>query len=887
MMKGYLELSPPGLTMEWDKNTTGGLFTKNSYIIVKGVPSAMPGMWSSGELGSLGAQQLGEFLLSIGISPPLAGKYSNFGNYLIFGYDFNENAYNKVLKVEKEGQPTGITRITRARDGYLLRMANWKEEGVSVLEDPATTTPVGNNSRLTSVAMFTDGADIYGYIYGNPAQIKTQFPVTWTFAEKIGDFGFLSNSVIAGTLIYFWPTVPRLLPVIGAPMMTGISKTATTGAKSLVIAKATDMKSLENCVKTGKCKRPSCEQVCAKCEADLGVMSGYLITSGVVQTAIDWTAQGGGVLAPVSLGLGFADMVVLEGGIPTPFGGIKLFKGKLERTQECMSELLTCNERDFIIVAGQTIKDPSVIKAEQEQAMKIKGLPGLDQIPVDKLLAPLTNLTSPINLDQEQLNVHGEFYNATGRIALRSIYYLHIIDATIDFLANSMPFHMCGLTENDTIKQCVDIQGDTLKYGNTTVKNGLIPFKWIDTELPAMVIPNTGVYMNVSDSKCSIFSVSPESLQPTFNPDITSKFTSLNFSDLARTFGTLRVINLDEGSIYPTTNVDGKLRLELDLNDGSYQETNGPVWLESNGKLVFTNLKNETRELGFRSAVFAGGVIVKKGNAIYVLPRYFRPSISGIEWRKLVGTKPFASLNGQSPVTRDQLGNILGINAKNTKIPGADKLGIITAVSGYKDLNGDGKIEDNEKVGWRFYKVGNKSYFDLYYKGKKETYNGSQVEVEPDGTIKVYEKGKPHTQAYLLRQISTRVDDLGRTLMTIKDGKGNDLIKDALLTWIKGTGGSIQYNPDTNNYVFVNGQPIELNNEFKTNGFNAVTGMPDPPLLQPSSVHGTKPWEKAKSQNIPPIVPTVPESDIPIYVLAIIVGFLGIYLKKRKGIKQS
>ncbi len=881
MMKGYLEISPPGITLEWDKNTTGDLFTKQGYILVKGTPTSVSGMYSAGELGSLGAQQLAEFLLSLGIDPMVAGKFSELGDYMIFGYDFNDNAYNKILKVET-GKPSGITRITRARNGYLLRMANWNQEGISILEDPTTMKPVGNESLLTSVAVTTSGADIYAYIYGNPDQVKSQFPITWTFASKLGDFGFLSNAVIAGTLIYFWPTVPRAIPAIGAPMITGISKSVSTGAKQLVVAKATDMKSLEECVKTGKCKRRPCEKVCAECEAELGSMSAYLITSGMTQMVIDWTPGLQEALAPVSLGLGIADMVILEGGIPTPGGGIKLFEGKMEKTQRCINELLTCDERNFIIVAGQTIKNPSVLKAEQEQAMKLKGLPGLDQIPVEKLLGPITNLTSPINLDQEQLNVHGEFYNATGRVALRNIYYLHIMDATIDFLASSLPFHMCGLTDNETVEQCVDIQGDTLKYGNVTVKSPLVPFKWIDTDLPAMVIPNTAVYLNISSSPCAVFSVSPENLQPSFNPDLVSKFQSLNFTELSRTFGNLRVINLDEGSIYPVTNVDGKLRLELDLNDGSYQETEKPVWLESNGKLVFTNLKNETRELTFRSAVFTGGTIVKKGNAIYILPRYFRPSISGIEWRKLVGTKPFASLNGQPPIATDSQGNILGIDARNTKIPGADKLGIITAVSGYKDLNGDGKIQDNEKVGWRFYKVGNKTYFDLFYKGKKETYEGSQVEVEPDGTVKVYERGKPHTDAYLLRQISTRVDELGRTLMTIKDGKGNDLVKDALLTWIKGTGGSIQYNPDTNNYVFVNGQPIELNNEFKTNGFNAVTGIPDPPLLQPSAVHGTKPWEQAKKKTtVPAVVPTVPESDLAWYVLIIILGLAGVYLSRR------
>ncbi len=885
-MNGYLQLSPPGLTLAWDPTTTGKLFTKDSYILIKGTPSSIPGMYSAGALGSLGAQQIAEFLLGAGVDPLFAGKYSNFGQYFIFGYDFNPNAYNAIIKVEKEGQPTGITRLVKTNNGYLLKIANWKQEGFSVVEDPTTMEKVGNGTLLTSVGMFTDGADMYGYIYSNPQQVKTQFPVTWTFAEKIGNFGFLSEAVTAASIMYLWPTIPRLAPAIGAPLITGLSKSLSAGGKDLFMAKTTDMRQLENCVTSGNCTRRPCEQVCAQCEGELSVMSTWLVASGIAQTAMSYSVA----LDPVSFALGAVDMVVLEGGIPLPGGGIKLFEGKMEKTRRCLNELLTCNERDFIIIAGQKIQNPDVLLQQQQQASKLKSLPGLSQLPVQDLLKPLKNITSPINLDQEQLNIHGEVYNVTGRVAMRDIYYMHIMDATIDFLANKFPLHMCGLTANKSISQCVDIDGNTIKYGNRTITSPLVPFKWMDTKMPAVVIPNTAVYLNISDSECPVFTVSPHELEPVFNSNIGAKFNTLNFTDLERTFGDLRVINLDEGSIYPVTNVDGKLRLELDRNDGGYEETDGPVVLHRNGKVTFVNLENKTEELTFRSAVFSGGTVVKKGNAIYILPRYFRPSMSGIQWRQLVGTKLFQSTNGQSPVALDKNGNLIGINAMNTKIPGASKLGVITAVSAYKDLNGDGKIEDNEKAGWRFYKQGNHTYFELYYKGHKELYNASQVSVGPDGTIRIYQNGKPHTDAYLLRQISTRVDNLGRTLMTIKDGQGNTLLKDALVSWIKGTGGSIQYNPDTNNYVFVNGQPIELNNEFKTNGFNAVTGLPNPPLLQPSAVHGQKPWEgETNKQALPPVVPTVPSSQIGQYVISILAGLVAVYMigRKKKGSKQS
>ena len=883
LVNGYLEVSPPGLTLEWNKATEGDSFNKQAYVVVKGTPTTIPGMYSSGIIGPLGSKELGEFLISIGADPMMAGKYSKLGQYFALGYDFNQNAYPKIIQVKEEGKPSGITRIDKVNGGYLLRFMNWKQKGLMVFEDPATMVRLGSNAVLSAVGMQSSGADIYSYIYGNPNAVKEMFPVTWSLSQKLGDWGFLTGMVTSGTVFYTLPAIPTTGKFIGAFMYSAGFRGAFGAGRDLMVAKTTSMKSLEQCVSQGTCKRPSCEEVEVRCEGDLGAMSMWMIASGATQVALDYSGAAG-VLPLVSLGLGIADMVVLEGGIPLPGGGIKFFEGKMEKTDRCMKELLTCDERDFLILGGQKIMDPNVLMEEQQKAKKIKGIPGLDALSIEDFFKGFGNQTSPMNIEQEQMNIHAEMDNATGRLAFRQIYYVHLIDATIDWLTSSLPVTMCGLTNNQT-SQCVDIQGDTLSYGNVSVTSDLIPFKWMDTELPAMIIPNTAVYFDLGTSTCAVFAVDGTGSNLTINPSLISKFDGLNFEDLERSFGKLRVINLDDGSIYPSPDVDGKMRLEIDKADGSFDESNGTVFLDATGKVHFISLKTGKEEAhGFRSAVFSGGVIVKNGDKIYILPRYFKLPVSGAMWRQLTKGTPLVSKNGKQLESLDELGNILGINASNTMVPGGDKLGIITSVSAQKDINGDGVISDNEKAGWRFYKVGNKTFFDLMYNGKKETYGSDQVEVDKDtGAIKVYEKGKPHQDQYLLRSIETKVDSLGRTLMTVKDGKGNKLLEDALITWIKGSGGSISYNPDTNNYVFVNGQPIELNNEFKTNGFNPITGLTDPPILQPSAKHGAKAWEGEQKKAQMPMVPTIPQEWELVYVVILIAGlFLVREIRVRK-----
>ena len=95
----------------------------------------------------------------------------------------------------------------------------------------------------------------------------------------------------------------------------------------------------------------------------------------------------------------------------------------------------------------------------------------------------------------------------------------------------------------------------------------------------------------------------------------------------------------------------------------------------------------------------------------------------------------------------------------------------------------------------------------------------------------------------------------------------------------EGTGGAIRYDSDNNNYIFVNGQPVELNNDFKLNGFNPITGRTDPPLLQPSSVK-TPIGEYVPEKTDLPAVPIRGEGiEALVYLLALFVGIFLVYRK--------
>jgi len=278
--------------------------------------------------------------------------------------------------------------------------------------------------------------------------------------------------------------------------------------------------------------------------------------------------------------------------------------------------------------------------------------------------------------------------------------------------------------------------------------------------------------------------------------------------------------------------------------------------------------------INFESAIFSGGTIVKKGSLIYVLPKYFKPSLTAQQWLQETLGAPFVSDTGAQLEAVNAQGDIIGIDATATRIPGAEKLGIITSVTAVKDINGDGEISEEEESGWRFFEENNISKFELKINGETEVYDADQIDIDEEtGTIKVYEKDHVGEEAFLLREISTRVDSLGRTLMTVKDGDGNTLLEDALITYLAGSGGAIAFDSDNNNYIFVNGQPVEVNNDFKTNGFNAITGRPVPPLLQPSSVRGDIPQIFVDEESEIPAVPIRP-SDALFYTLAILVGIL-------------
>jgi hypothetical protein len=473
-----------------------------------------------------------------------------------------------------------------------------------------------------------------------------------------------------------------------------------------------------------------------------------------------------------------------------------------------------------------------------------------------------------------QLNIHSEMDQASGRVAFKKIYYVHLKDAKIDWLTSDLKIHLCpidDITGDIQDEFCVTIDGENLMIGDRTiVSDELVPFKWMDETLPALVIPNTAVKININDtSDCSIFTSDPSGKNVRFNPSIVSTFEKEHFEELERMMGAVRDIETDSGAIYPNVDYNGDYRWERDVPDGSFDYSDKDVAVTAKARVEFEN-----QTFGFRSAVFDGGLVIKRGDFIYIVPKYFKPPMSGVQWLDATKGYPLVSDSGQALEVLNDNGQLIGINGSLTRIPGGDKLGIVTEVNAWKDYNGDSEMQDNESAGWRFYTKDNQTYFDLWWDDRNETYNASQVEIdEATGDIKVYKDGEPHIEANLLRTIETRVDELGRTLMTIKDEKGNTLLEDALITWITGTGGSIRYDRANNNYVFVNGQPIQLNNDFKTQGFNAVTGRPEPPLLQPSAVDGGLPPTDGNIDGGGLSLPARPEDwTVVIYVFVLVAG---------------
>jgi len=874
---GWLELASPGLTVEWDYETTGPVFTNQSSIILLGVRNNIPGLYSAGAGGYFLSSDIMPFIASLGISDPsIAEKYSNLGDNLLFG-GILYNEYPQLIEVQEE-KPRGITKFEEYKTGYKLSIMNWDNHAFTMLEQPSSMKEI-KGTKTSSLGMRTLNTDLYAHTFGDKNEVQEVFPLTSTLAEKLSSWGLHTNLAISGSVLYTIPRIGASKYFFGVTIASALSMSIFGAGTDLLTSKTTSMQDLENCISDPEyepehfsCGRTRpCEEVEAACEAKIGRQSAWLAASGITQVVLDKTA----VFAPLNLVLGIADYGIMEG-----LGGA--YEGKTQATQRCLREMLTCAESSFIILGGSSYRDPDIIQAETESASQIQMLPGLEDLPIDDFIDGM-NLTAPFELGQMQSNVHTEMEHATGRQVFAEIYYAHIQDATIDWLEGNLPIHLCPENEDGVDdEQCITVQGEDLIVGNKKiVSNVLVPFKWMDEEIPALVIPNTAVTVDITtDSNCDLFTVTKDG-KVVFNPDIISKFSTLNFEELSRTFGTLRVIDTEKGAIYPNIDYNGDLRFEMNHEDGAFYYSEDQVEVTANAKTLFND-----KEYAFNSAVFAGGTIVKRGDVIYILPKYFRPIMSGRQWLEQTQGRPLVSDTGEQLEAFDDQGNLMGINAGLTRIPGAEKLGILTRLDAEKDLNGDGIISDEEKSGWRFYsdEEGN-AKFDLWYNGIKETYDADQIEIDEEtGAIKVYEKDTEHVEANLLRSLETKVDSLGRTLFTIKDGQGNVLLEEALVTHLKGTGGAIRYDPDNNNYIFVNGQPVELNNEFKTNGFNPITGRTDPPLLQPSSTSTYQTYKGAEDETQLPAIPSRPEETLPllVYLLALVVGITTVHTIKKK-----
>lgn len=870
--RGFLEMSSPGLSMHWDPQETGPLMTPKSNIILLGVPKDLPAFYEAGRGGYFVGKDIAGFLTSMGVDPMISAKYSKLGQNLLFGGIMYEPPQG-IISVEQE-KARGFTKITEIESKYRLSLYNWENHDMVMVEDPASMELIQDNA-LSALGMRTTNIDLYKHSLGQMGQVQNVFPMSWTLTDKLSDWGFQSKMIGVGTVAFLLPSIPTLRYPL-APLLISVLSEGVFGAgQDLITSKVTSMKDLEKCYTNTTYEgsvidcndRPPCEEVEARCEGQIGLMSAYLGISGTIQMITERSA----VATPINLGLGIADYIVISG--PGEM------EGKIEITERCMQELLTCNERSFLVVGGSQYSDPSVIKAEEEQAQSLKSMPLLDQLPIEDFLEGFEQgkNDSLIKPAQLQLNVHSEMDHATGRVDFKEINYVHLKDARVDWLTDELSLHLCPEYGGDVQDElCVTIEGNTLYVGDKAiVTDELVPFKWLDLNLPALVIPNTAVAINMNETNdCAIFTADKTGKNIHFNPTIKAEFTKEHFDELERLMGPLRDIETDEGAVYPNMDYNGDYRWEHDSPDGSFVYTEKDVSVTGKGQVHFGN-----QTLTFRSAVFEGGVVTKKGDKIYIVPKYFKTPMKGEDWYQATKGHPFVSDTGQALEVFDEDGNLMGINGSLTRIPGGDKLGTITKVIG-EDENGD-------EVSFAFTEDENGTkVLQLTYGNQTETYGLDQVEVdEASGCIFIYEKGKPHIEANMIRKICMETKPTGETVINISNPQTGETLAEGIVEYILGTGGAIRYDKDNNNYVFVNGQPIRMNNEFKTNGFNPITGRPEAPLLQPTAVDGERTGGPGTNgENGGYSVPIRPEGMYQLlYLLVLAAGlFAANYLIKKK-----
>ncbi|MCK4327715.1 MAG: hypothetical protein KAW41_04530 [Candidatus Diapherotrites archaeon] len=901
--QGFFELTGSGLTLRFDKDEVGGIYSDESVVVLLAQNSLVRGLLTSYMGGELGAIFFGLLGDASGTLEPLTNKANLLGDVLLFGGIMYPPAGGVIEVVEEN--PSGTTHIEQKENYYIMHIREWDDHVFSAVEDVRTMEKRSDEgSIVTAMGMWTHKVDLYGHMYSQEDMPAGVFTKADPFISKIGTWGVYSNLLISSSAYYMFfspghmTVTGKAFSMLGMPLGAFLTaKGSMLAGREFLTSQYTSMEKLAACIAQEEnrttleafkeeaieatipvtqplrelisekiepeyeCGRASCEQALNDCLRNEGMSSAGMAVTG---------ALGYAALGPV----GIAAVTVVD---------VAMSIYKIQLRKYCLETLASCDEHTFTIVGAAQYSDPALI-AEQQQSEQLKGLPGLEELPINDFLdaTGLGNVTNPLQeFSQQQLNVHTEGYGASGRIAFDEVFYTHLQDVSIQWLEGNLPVNLCSLDDKGDPEEenCLKINGDSVMVGGRTiVTDELVPFKWMDTELPALVIPNTAVVVNIANAgDCTLFTVDKTGTRLLLHEDVISKFESEGFDEVARMLGTLRVINTDEGSIYPSVDYNGDFRLEHDRPDGSFGYSEEGVEVTASANVLF-----KSDSFGFESAVFTGGSIIKKGDKIYILPKFFMPEMSGKQWLQYTKGTPFRSDTGEALEVLDAVGNVIGLDAALARIPGGEKLGTITRLDAWKDVNGDGKVQDDEQAGWRFYTdEKNESKFEMWYNGEKEVYDADQIEIDEEtGSIRVYEKDQPHVEANLLRELETKVDSLGRTLLTIRDGQGNLLLEEALVTYLKGTGGAIRYDADNNNYIFVNGQPVELNNDFKLNGFNPITGRTDPPLLQPSSARAAvSPYEEGEIE--PPAVPLHEEGiGLLLYALVLAAGMYLVYYRK-------
>jgi hypothetical protein len=932
LRQGYFELAAPGISMRWDKESIGEVYRDDSIIMLLATNTQVPALTRASIPNALGAETIGKFITRIFPSnlSPLAHKAQYLGDIIIFGGTIYEPG-ETVGIVTYPTKNKGITRIdTLEREGYNffeLQLMKWDNHAFVEVEDPITmqerVQDRTNSSVVTAIGVWTHRIDLYHHLYGDPDELKKVYTSLDPLVQRLNSWDFIIRVLITESIVYLLvgTYIPAAMKALsGASLVNFLPYEIAGAGLAFMTAKTTDMKDLGECVRDNTCKREDCGSTLKSCLGKQYGTSAALAVFDFMEMAL-LTIPGGQI--------GTIIMTLLE---------LSFVYQKMKVSQECLADLMTCQEDTFTIIGVAEYHKPAVQPLSGElQTLKDLGID--DQTMADFLNTSAAEsvlgdaVEAAKTISQMQINVHGEMNDVTGRLLMNDIYYAHLKDATIQWITGDLGIDLCPVNPDtgDAIPEaCIHLLGDTITdgLGNVIVKDPLVIYKWLDENLPALIIPTEAVTVDLPTvwgkgcSEEALVSIEPNGEVGDLNEDLVLKFNSLGFSDVQRMLGRLEVIETDEGSIFPDQDYEGNPRFTMDLQDGSYDYSEISLEIKAGGNVVFNSYDTGEHRSTLKSAVFNGGAIVRREDALtgteelVLILRYFRAPILGQQWaEEIAGPNLFASDTGDYDVDGDCIiddvngdGEINpisynpvdmysccahGIDASNTNIPGGEKMGVITQVVTDEDADGQtsgyGWFKEKDPATGKDY-----WYFKTWIHGKIDMVfdvtEQCEVRIGPDGTIIAVDMETGEK-----RIIGTTVDEMGRTHITMEDGEGNKLLEDALVTWIKGTGGAIRYNPTDNSYIFVNGQPIEVNNDFKTNGFNPITGRTTPPLLQPSVANERKYAEEYRCSDgrivsdpddcdQPLFVPTAPREEVPffVYIVALLSGLFAVHVIFKK-----